>query len=376
MRIKEKPEDFVVEEVIEITHATNECLVCTLEKTGWDTIGAIKVLARKVGISQKRIGFAGLKDRQAVTRQKISVSGVELKQLESVKIPRVSITDIEWGDRIRLGDHRGNRFIIMVRDAFLSPDDVEKIRKGFPNYFGPQRFGEVRPITHEVGRELVKGDLDKAAFIFLAKPFEKERYFKVRKELWETHDFEKARREYPLSLRYERAMLENIGKGAKKAFEALPRRLNTLFIHAYQAYIFNEIVRRRSREVPVTEVEPGDVVVDWIGTRRVATIAGGHNMDKIMERGLCAAAPIVGYKTQAQGRMKEITREILEEEGIVRDDFRLREFPSLASRGTYREIAGKAQDISYTCEEGGTRIRFFLPKGEYATVFLEELFES
>ncbi|MBU6998110.1 MAG: tRNA pseudouridine(13) synthase TruD [Theionarchaea archaeon] len=374
MRIKEKPEDFVVEEVIDIAHAKNDCLVCTLEKRGWDTIGIVKVLARKLGISQKRIGFAGLKDRQAVTRQKISVSGVDRKQLESVRIPRVSIIDIELGDRIRLGDHKGNQFTIMVRDASVSPGAVEKIKGGFPNYFGIQRFGEVRPITHEVGRELVRGDLDTAAFVFLAKPFEKEKYFEVRKELWETHDFEKARSEYPLSLRYERAMLENIGKGAKKAFEALPRRLNTLFIHAYQAYIFNEIVRRRSRAVPITAVEPGDVVIDWVGTRRVVTLAGEHNMDKITERGLCAAAPIVGYKTHVRGRIGEITQEILEEEGIGREDFRLREFPSLASRGTHREIAGKAQDISYTCEEGGTRIRFFLPKGEYATVFLEELF--
>ncbi len=376
MKIKVIPEDFVVEEVLTVKHTRNDCWVCTLEKVNWDTIGVIKVLARKLGISQKRVGYAGLKDRKAVTRQKISVYKVDKEQLETVKIPRVTITDIEKGDWIQLGDHTGNRFDILVREVMMPVTYKEQIDHGFPNYFGQQRFGDVRPITHKVGKALIKGDLEKAALIFLAQPYPDEKYYSVRKHLWDTHDFERARKEYPLSLKYERAMLENIRSGYKEAFKALPLRLNTLFIHAYQAHLFNTIVNQRCKTVPATVVEPGDIVINWINGKKVFTVAGLHNMDNIAKEGLCAAAPIVGYKTVVKGRMKTITESVLKKERVTKEDFRIKEFPHLSSRGTYREILGKASDFSYSVVKEGVRLQFFLPKGQYATVFLEELFKS
>lgn len=375
MKIKVTPEDFVVEEVLTVKHTRDDCWVCTLQKVNWDTIGVIKMLARTLGISQKRLGYAGLKDRKAVTRQKISVYNVGKEQLENLRIPGVTISTIEGGDRIHLGDHTGNRFDILVRDAVIPAGYKEQVDQGFPNYFGQQRFGDVRPITHNVGKALIKGDLEKAALIFLAQPYPEEEYYTVRKTLWDTHDFERARKEYPLSLKYERAMLENIHSGYKEAFKALPMRLNMLFIHAYQAHLFNTIVNQRCKSVPATVVEPGDVVINWINGKKVFTVAGPHNMDKITEKGLCAAAPIVGYKTAVRGRMKAITETVLEEEGVTKEDFRIKEFPHLSSRGTYREILGKASDFSYSVIKEGVRLQFFLPKGQYATVFLEELFK-
>lgn len=375
MRIKEKAEDFIVEEQLTVTHAKNDCLVFTLQKIDWDTIAVIKVMARNLGISQKRFGYAGLKDRRAVTRQKVSCYSVTKEQLKRLRLPRVEISDIEEGDCITLGDHQGNTFDILVRDAGLPAEKIERVSQGFPNYFGKQRFGDVRPITHEVGRELVRQNLEEAALLYLAKPFPEEKYYTIRKELWDTHNFEKAKKEYPLSLLYERAMLDRIHRGAKEAFKALPLRLNTLFIHAYQAYLFNKIVEKRCSIVPVTEVEEGDVVINWVDGRKVFTVAGKHNMKRIVEEGLSAAAPIVGYKTEMKGRMKDITEALLEEEGITKEDFRMKAIPSLSSRGTYREILGKASKFSYSIEEEGVRLQFFLPKGQYATIFLEELFK-
>jgi tRNA pseudouridine13 synthase len=353
------PEDFVVEEVLTVKHTKNDCCVCTLEKVNWDTIGVIKVLARTLGISQKRVGYAGLKDRKAVTRQKISVYNIDKEQLEKVKMPRVRIFDIEKGDSIQLGDHTGNRFDILVRDVMMPATYKERIEKGFPNYFGQQRFGDVRPITHKVGKALLKNDLKRAALIFLAQPFQKEKYYSVRKHLWDTHDFERARKEYPLSLHYERAMLENICSGYKEAFKALPQRLNMLFIHAYQAHLFNMIVKKRCEHVPASAVEPGDIISNWFNGKKVLTVAGLHNMDKITEKGLCAAAPIVGYKTVMRGRMKSITEAVLKQEGITQKDFRIKEFPHLSSRGTYREILGKTSDFSYRYTEEGINLKFF-----------------
>lgn len=372
VKLKVKPEDFVVEEVIDVTHEKDDALVFTLEKTNWDTIRAIKVIARQLRVSEKRFGYAGLKDRRAVTRQKVSVSGVEKENIERMRIPRIRVYGIEKGDRIRLGDHRGNAFDILVRDAQLQGEGV----KTFPNFFGVQRFGEVRPITHEVGRALVKGVTEEAAFIFLAKPFPGERGYEARKALWETRDYNQAKKEFPLHLTYERAMLERIHLGAKEAFRALPLRLNTLFIHAYQAFLFNRILKKRCESVPLECVEEKDVVISAMEGKKVFTLAGAHNIERIRAEGLCAAGPVVGYKTVVRGHMKKLCDAVLEEEGIKREDFRLKDFPVLSSRGTYREIVGKAADFSYENEDEGVRVKFFLPKGQYATVFLEELFKE
>lgn len=366
----------MVKEVITITHKKDDCLVFTLKKRNRDTIGAIKLIARALKISQKRLGYAGLKDKRAVTWQKVSVSKVIVHTLHDVSIPGITISDIEKGDRIHLGDHTGNTFDILVRDANLPENFDQRIKTGFPNYFGHQRFGKIRPITHKVGKALIQGDLEKAALIFLAKPFPEDSCYQMRKMLWETKDFQTAKKEFPLFLKYERAMLNVIDKGYKKAFEALPVRLNMLFIHAYQAYLFNEIVKRRIKKVPANVVEPGDVVISQFRGKTVITVAGPHNMTMITKKGLCAAAPLIGYKTRARGRMKEITDHLLQEEGIKKTDFKIKVFPHLSSRGTYRQILGKASDVKYAVENEGIRIHFFLPKGHYATVFLKNLFNE
>jgi tRNA pseudouridine13 synthase len=376
LQIKKRPEDFVVEEVISVTHNKDDCLVFTLEKKNWDTIGAVKAIARALKVSQKRLGYAGLKDKRAVTRQKVSVTGVGAEALTQVTIPGITITDIEQGDCIHLGGHTGNMFDILVRDVELPENIHQRIKRGFPNYFGEQRFGKIRPITHEVGKALIQNDLEKAALIFLAKPFLKDPNYKIRKALWETKDFQTAKKEFPLSLKYERAMLNSIHKGYKKAFEALPVRLNMLFIHAYQAYLFNKIIKKRIQEVPIHVVEPKDVVVSQFKGKTVMTVAGPHNMDMITKNKLCAAAPIIGYKTQVWGRMKYITEDVLHKEEIKKGDFTIKAFPRLSSRGTYRQILGKASHVVYDLEKEGVKIRFFLPKGQYATVFLNNLFNE
>ena len=363
-----------MEELLSVGHTRDDHIVFTLEKTNWDTITAIKAVARALGISQKRVGYAGLKDRRALTRQKVSVRDVERARVEGLNLPRLHILDVERGDRIRLGDHRGNRFEILVRNAAVAPETIKEISHGFPNYFGVQRFGEIRPITHLVGRELVRQNFDEAVLIFLAKPFLRDPHYGVRRDLWVTRDFKEARKEYPLSLKYERAMLEQINKGPLEAMKALPLRLATLFIHAYQAHLFNEIVRRRCEAVPLKEVEEGDIIVSYLDNRRVYTLAGAHNMDKIKRDGLCAAAPIVGYKTQVRGRMKSITAAVLEEEGISREDFKLKQLKVLSSRGTYREIMATPSDLSYENVKEGVWLRFSLLRGQYATVLLDHLF--
>lgn len=291
---------------------------------------AIKVMARKLHISQKRFGFAGLKDKNAVTYQKMSVYGVEEERLASLIIHRLEISDIERGDRIRIGDLSGNKFTITIRDA-ENAGRVGEIRRGFPNYFGIQRFGETRPITHIVGKLLLKGKMEEAALTYIALPVEGEKYYAIRKRLYGNTDYFSAKKYYPQSLAYERAMLEAIEKGPVAAFKALPKRLNTLFIHAAQAHIFNKILFRRCEEVPPHVAEVDDFVVSRHFDHEAYMRVQSHNVERINNTipRILPVTPIVGYKTRLYGRMKRITEEVLEEEGLGYEDFAMPSFPRL-----------------------------------------------
>jgi len=376
IRIKERPEDFIVEEILEVSHVKNDNLVFTLKKTNWDTLMAIKVMARKLGVSQKRFGFAGLKDRRAVTSQKISVYGVAEERVAALRIPRLEISEIERGDRIRVGDLSGNRFRITVKNVG-GEGRIDWVKKGFPNYFGIQRFGEVRPITHLVGKLMLEKKLEEAAATFIAMPVEGEKYFHARKRLYEDRNYALAKQYYPKSLRYERAMIENMEGGALSAFKALPKRLNTLFIHALQALLFNRILARRCEEVPPYVAELDDVVVSRHLGHEAYMNVQSYNVDRInsMIPEVLPVAPIVGYKTRLHGRMKKITEEVLEEEGLKYEDFSMPHFPSLSSRGTWREMLGVVRDFSHELNEKTLTLSFFLPKGCYATTMLDYLFD-
>ncbi|HIE33946.1 MAG TPA: tRNA pseudouridine(13) synthase TruD, partial [Candidatus Altiarchaeales archaeon] len=186
-RIKTNPEDFIVEEIIkdkrvlEIDSEMNfpvgdekEYLHFTLQKTNWDTLRAIREISNRLGISKKRLNFAGTKDKRAITTQRVSVWKKTIEDLKKVGIKDIILRDFQYSDkRINLGDLWGNRFTVVIRDTNLGVNEIrERINRieieldgKMPNYFGVQRFGTTRPITHLVGREILKCNFEEAVMI-------------------------------------------------------------------------------------------------------------------------------------------------------------------------------------------------------------------
>ena len=172
--------DFIVEEITNREEEdTGKYLILELKKSNWETHHLIRDLSRKLGISQKRIGFAGTKDKRAVTTQKISIYDLNPEDLNNISLKDVEINVIGRSNKsVELGDLTGNEFKITVRDIDLDMSDVytqlenitEDIRKtgGVPNFFGVQRFGSTRPVTHLVGESLVRGDPEGAALKYIA----------------------------------------------------------------------------------------------------------------------------------------------------------------------------------------------------------------
>ena len=150
-KIKEKPEDFVVKEILNLNKKKKgKYSYFLLKKKNWNTLDLVKKLSKKLN---RDVKYAGLKDKQAVTEQYVSVEGV--KEIK-FNIKDVSIRKVGEGDEpIILGGLDGNKFEIVVRN--LDSKKNLKINK-IENYFDKQRFSEKNV---EVGLALLKRNYSK-----------------------------------------------------------------------------------------------------------------------------------------------------------------------------------------------------------------------
>jgi tRNA pseudouridine13 synthase len=179
--IKQVPEDFVVREIFEKQprregwKSEDEAYVWfNLTKRNYDLFRCLKTLSRRLGVSPKRFGYAGTKDKRAVTTQKISVWNVPVERLKAVRLKDIELSNFEEAkERINLGDLKANEFEITVRNIEANEKEriernLESIKKnGFINFFGEQRFGN-RGNTHLVGREILRNNLKEAVWLYLA----------------------------------------------------------------------------------------------------------------------------------------------------------------------------------------------------------------
>jgi tRNA pseudouridine13 synthase len=361
-QIKEQVNDFVVRELARHETGEGDHLIVKLRKQNMTTMDAVNTLSNMLHISKDRIGYAGNKDKRAVTEQYISIQGVSEEDVRQIFTDEFDLEVVGKGNHIGLGNLDANRFEITVRNLNLPQDDIESRTKKiveemdgkFPNYFGQQRFGSARPITHQVGRLILQGEFEEAVWTYIAKPYDDEysSIRKVREELWETRQVENAAEKFPKQYRYEKALLYHLTKNPedyKGAIKRLPENLQRLFIHAYQSWVFNRTLSRL--------LEDG-----WY--------------DEEYE------IPLVGYKTDLKDNKPEnIIEEVLEEENISQEDFRLQDFPELRSEGSYRRGFGDYRNFNVlstdeddlNMSKNKMAVGFDLPKGSYATVFLREI---
>lgn len=418
-RIRQLLDDFVVEELlvdgslaevslpVEAWEPAGEgrYLICVLVKRRWDTFLAVRQVAQRLRISQKRIRFAGIKDTKALTAQHISLQSVSPNRVSEVKIKDITLYPQRFSkERIYSQLIRGNRFHISVRglDHPVSvieertknvQDEIESIG-GVPNFFGHQRFGTIRPNTHQVGKYLTRGDAEKAALVFLAEPsiHEHPEAREARQRLQDTLDFEEALDSFPRFLRYERFMLGHLAKYPNDfvgAFRELPRRLRKLFVQAYQSYLFNRFLSERIRRgIPLDEPQIGDYTIK-LDEHGLPTEdydqATATNLqiieDAVKEGKMCVAAPLVGIKqSPSRGLQGEIEQEILESENVNPQNFQLSFMPEATAEGRVRAILNPVrnllqEEISEDKENAGRqmmKLDFTLNRGSYATVLLRE----
>ena len=393
--IRSSPHDFLVDEVFEeLSYEGGRYLVLEVEKTDWDTHHLIREMARKLRISQKRFGWAGTKDKRAVTVQRISIMNLDELELKRITLPGLKIKVLGRTNRsVGLGDLLGNRFRITIRDlacpepgATLARITEETMQqKGVPNYFGVQRFGETRPVTHKVGEALARGNIEEAVYIYLALPFsgEPERTREARERLWVSRDIPSALKDFPEYLHHELAMLNYLAEHPgdyAHSFDVLSVNLKRLFVHAYQSYLFNKILSHRlDAKLSLDRAVEGDVVcfakegLPDMDKQQAVTMENIEAVRRLAERGRAfVTLPLIGFETKlAEGIQGEIERAVLNDENVSQGNFRVEENPELGSRGTRRAALCPVKP-QIRVEGNIAELEFVLPKGSYATVVLRE----
>jgi tRNA pseudouridine13 synthase len=396
-RIKTQPEDFVVEEItnngtvleagknysaaeLGMDGQEGNFSIFVMQKSGWNTLQALKELARKLRRGIKSTGFAGTKDRMSVSVQLCSIFGAAPDDLSNMHLKDVRINGAWKGrEKIRMGDLLGNRFTVIARGVQSSEgisDTARDLGGIFPNYYGEQRFG-IRRNNVDIGVSMLKGDFKGAAINYLTNTDSEknEEAVQARKRLSEELNFRSALQYFPQYLKYERQVIEHLSRfpdGYANALRRLPRSLTLMFIHSVEASVFNKELEERIAEGS-TKPKEGDLVCrpNWYGFQDLSTT---QKFDGRGE-GIFIAGNIIGYDTKA---VNESENRMLEELGITLESFKVKGMSELNSKGSLRAIFApyKAFSSSEVESDGSMAFKFSLPPGSYATVLLREFLQN
>ena len=394
--IKSSPEDFLVEEigldgtVFELGNAYSfgsnlgnegderKFSNFIMQKRDWNTVQALRSIAKSFRRGMKSVGFAGTKDRQSTSTQLCSIFGVEPERILSMHMKDISINGA-WkaSAPVKLGDLLGNRFTVMVRHASKHPHAQEIISDlggVFPNYFGDQRFGS-RGNNVDVGLNILKSNFEGAAMSFLTdtKNERNEDAIEARKKLHDEQDFKQALSYFPRYLKYELLVIEYLSRfpgNYANAMRKLPRQTLLMFVHSVESKIFNDVVEYRIRNDMLNPVA-GDMLCgrNAYGFPDYGTLSCFNGGDA---EGMFIAGSIVGYNSDG---INGIEKEAMEKLDISKESFKVKSMPEINCKGTYRAVFAPYRDLSYTEIEDGASMQFSLPSGSYATVLVNEFID-
>jgi len=379
-------------------------LLCILVKQNWDTFIATKNIANQLGLGQNALQIAGIKDAKAITAQYFTVENLPMDAITKINIKGVQIRPIGYlRNPLSIFYLLGNCFKIKITNVTQNQTIInEQVKQtiqevtqlgGIPNFYGHQRFGTTRPITHFVGKAILEGNFEKAVMLFLAKPSSDEHpeSRQARTNLQQTHDFETALKNYPKQLRYERLMLKYLNEKSNnfiKAFDVLPLKLQVLFVQAYQSYLFNRFLSERVKSgLLLNKAEVGDFVVGvertglpMVNISQTVTVQNQLKVNEALTLGkMRLALPIVGFKQKLSGGiMGELEQRILQQENVIMDNFRVTAHSKMGGRGSLRTALTpvhdfKLLDVSKDGDKLSFSLNFMLFRGCYATVLLREI---
>ncbi|HEX8323919.1 MAG TPA: tRNA pseudouridine(13) synthase TruD [Tepidisphaeraceae bacterium] len=397
--LKQRPEDFVVHEMPAYeASGAGEHVMLEIEKTAISTFEAIDTLARRLKVPRRDIGYAGLKDTRAVTRQWLTVRGVDLMAVSEAATDKLKILFADkHGNKLRVGHLRGNRFTIKVRDVdpmrvvTLTPALRTLSERGMPNYFGPQRFGR-RDRNDELGLAYAKGDADGVLAQLLGRPDDGDNEAeRAARMAYDAGDLSAAAKLWPHHARDELTTLNRLirTRDAVVVVAGIDRRLTGLWLSALQSRLFNTVVARRIDAID--GLLEGDIAFKHENGASFAVADAAIERPRVEVFDISVTGPLIGPRMmRPQGAARDVERAALadcglEHSGLMRlydgeDGDDVRALASQLPPGARRPLRVRPDDLRAESgiDEHGPYIAvsFALPAGSYATVLLRELMRN
>jgi tRNA pseudouridine13 synthase len=430
--IKSRPEDFLVEELpLYEASGSGSHTYALIEKTGIGTREALDRLARALNVARRDIGLAGLKDAQAVARQWISLEHVPPERLDNLSLAGVQVLQAtRHTNKLKPGHLRGNRFVIRLRRFTLPLTEAARIagetlailsRRGVPNYFGPQRFGNHQD-NHLLGKAVVKNDVAAFVDLLLGHPVQEldaPAVFQAR-ALYEEGRYEEAAKAWPGPFFDQRRALRILAQGAggspaaeggepdtptpeefspredspppqasppsalrppksamrskKRIYYSIDKHLKGLFVSAYQSYLFNRVLAARMPDID--KLLAGDMAYLHVNGACFRVEQPEVEQSRCDRFEISPTGPLLGGRTtRLTGPAGAIENPVLDDENLTEDDFR--RMKHLGARGGRRPLRFQPRHAALT---SGTddlgpylEFRFELDAGCYATALLAEI---
>lgn len=382
--IKDSIEDFCVEEIpLYLPCGEGEHLYTVIEKRGVTTLDAIRRLARALKLSERDVGYAGMKDARGVTRQTVSLPRVKPEEVLALELPGVSVLSaVRHRNKLKLGHLAGNRFRLRVRgvvpDALSRAEAILAVLawRGVPNRFGEQRYG-VQGNSHLIGRAMLAGDWRAAVDLVIGYPE------KVSAEAWRSAieayrrgELEASLQLFPGHCRTERDIIQRLVKRPddfEGAFRAVNPRLKKLYLSACQSALFDRVVEARLDSLDT--VREGDLAWKHANGACFLVTDAAAEAPRAECFEISPSGPLFGCRmTMPEGEEQVLEQSILADEGLDPAAFDLS--GGLRMEGERRPIRVPLGDPQAFLDDGGLILEFSLPKGSYATAVLREIVKA
>ena len=363
-KIKQNENDFSVSEVLsEKALSSFDNLeghaIYQLTKSGIDTNHALSDIEKRYGILLRSLG---LKDANAKTKQFV-YTHKKLNSLEKIEGKKYLATRVGFSQKPISKKHMlGNLFEIMVSETTTLPSfsDDEKIL----NFFGYQRFGSRRPITHLVGKSIIQGNYEDTLDYLLnfSSKYDYDKNNELRKLISERKSESEIIKLLPYSMDIERNLLKQLStnKDPKIAIRSIPLKLRRFYVQAYQSFLFNKTLSMAYEyEEELFSPTVDDVCFD-------KNFELGKFQNDLKQK---LAIPLIGHSYYKKSRFDYYIKKTLEDESLSPKDFFINDFQELSLDGGFRNASIDIQDFSIQ----KNLIKFQLSRGSYATIVLREI---
>ena len=364
-KIRVEPEDFQVSELLsekskKSIDGEHGYAVYKLKKKKIDTNHALSGIFRQKGIRLKSLG---LKDASAVTEQFVC-SGNKGKPIGNFSSDKYSLEHLGFVKKpLSKKDMVGNHFKLKItgcQNKLQSFTEYDKIL----NFYGYQRFGSKRPVTHLIGKSILQKDFEKTVDLILSftSPHDSRENTEIRQKLSDRANYGQYFDQVPIQMDIERIVLKEMIEHGEpiRAIRALPVSLRRFYIQAYQSFIFNQSLSAAFLDgEDLFEAQTGDVCFDHHG------IIGKYV--KGLDQNL--ALPFVGYSYYKKTRFDFQISKVLQQQEVSPKDFFIKEMQEVSSEGGFRQAA--IQCSNYSAHDDV--VEFSLSRGSFATILLREI---